>query len=410
VPPAPPALDEPTTARDTAAVPRELPAEPGPLEPGRYETSVFEVPLSFELPASWSLLAPERGRSFVFELPQGDLREESVFVAFMMPVRVASSDPDAIDEFVLPPDDWAAWYQSHPRIDAEGPERATVGGVSAVRIDNAVRNPYDHPACPVPCVFVYTTGDFNAFAVESQKSRDYVLDVDGETVIVSILAPKDRFDELVGEGESIVQSIRFGEDAQPESDTAATALTVPAAPGPLEPGRYRTSTFEVPLSFDVPAGALLLSPDRRRSLVLELPQGGGPGDSVLVAVMLPVRAATPEPQPTFEAAPDDWADWFESHPRLRAGERQPADVGGVRAVVIDAAVTDPYEDPGCPAPCVYLFTTGDSTAFAGGGQTARSYIVEVGGQTLLIGILAPSERFDELVGQGEAVVRSIRFE
>jgi hypothetical protein len=75
------------------------------------------------------------------------------------------------------------------------------------------------------------------------------------------------------------------------------------------------------------------------------------------------------------------------------------DVGGVPGVMLESTITKPYENPGCPAPCVFFFSTGNVNAFGLGSQRFRHYILEVGGQTLWITIIAPKDRF----------VRSIQF-
>lgn len=124
-------------------------------------------------------------------------------------------DPSKPDEKVpiSAPEDMVAWFQEHPNLEVGEPVPVTVGGVAGTQLDvvvSSVLNDYPED-CPVPCVnawprspqpmsFLFFLGD---------KGRHIVLDIEGETVIVSIEAPEEKFDEFLPEAQEVLDTVEW---------------------------------------------------------------------------------------------------------------------------------------------------------------------------------------------------------
>jgi hypothetical protein len=206
---APATSDTPAGTSTEAAAAKPLPRAPGPLPPGAYTTAAFTPTVSFSIGRGWRVLAPE-DRTFATLVHGAD---QDPLLAFVRPVRVI--DPrrrytgEVPEDALLPlPDDLVEWLARHPRLNASGRKAVTVGGVRGTQIDIAVESPY--PACLDPCVLFFATSpDFTVQAAESQKIRATRLEVEGQQILIGILASERRFAALVPVAERVVETIKF---------------------------------------------------------------------------------------------------------------------------------------------------------------------------------------------------------
>jgi hypothetical protein len=190
----------------------------GTLHIGRYVTPQFEPALSFSLSDTWRLNYPETANSLSLEGPGGNLLE---FTA--SPFNVVT--PDKPDEMPVPgPEDaeeWASWFQSHPSLVTSNSGPRNIGSASGRRIDvTGVTPEADLQGCIRPgsrlvitCVSLYYSGPVYEAPPMSYrvdwKHRFVMVDVKGETVVIGVSAPADKFDEFLPKAQKILDSIEW---------------------------------------------------------------------------------------------------------------------------------------------------------------------------------------------------------
>lgn len=211
----------------TAAGPegRPLPAG-GPLEPGRYRTTEFELAASFrvgpgwevpvaESPASFTLgrdidpTAPADGKYLAF------LRVEEVFTT---PMLTDDQLRGSQTRYLRPvPADLVGWLRRHRYLATSTPARVRVGGLTGHRLDVRVKDLPDQPdTCadlnPKQCVFLFpVSGSHDVWAeVEGPPSRMYVLDTGGLPLVISVGAPAAERAAFLAQATEVLDTIRFG--------------------------------------------------------------------------------------------------------------------------------------------------------------------------------------------------------
>ena len=100
-----------------------------------------------------------------------------------------------------------------------------------------VKRPYSPSQCVRPCVFLFDVGGLVA-QLSDLKSRMYVLEVGGRTLLIAIDVAKNRFEELVGVGALVVRSVRFRDTGPGVADgSGAVGRGERAGGNPRKPGR-----------------------------------------------------------------------------------------------------------------------------------------------------------------------------
>lgn len=292
------------------------------------------------------------------------------------------------------PDDMVAWFENHPNLDVTEEEEVTIGGVSGTQLDTVVSStPEDYPSdvCSGPCLPIFPISDGGTFFQnEGQQSRLIILEVQGETVVITIntLASNDL------------------QEAQEVLDTVTWNTMLEELPT----GEISSEEFEPTLSFTIgegwqDAGRL---PD---SLVISQE------DSTLS--FLNVREVYDPDAPNLTNvafAPEDaegMVEWFQNHPYLEAGETEPVEVGGASGVAFDVSIPEAPEDypsEECGIPCVPLFRMSDGNPFwFYEGYRVRVIIVDVGGEAVTIAIESRADEFDEFLPQAEEVLSTVKW-
>lgn len=111
------------------------------------------------------------------------------------------------------PEDMAGWFGEHPHLEAGEPEPVEVGGASGVAFDVTVAplpKGYAADTCDTPCVPLFPQGDGEAFVfLQGDKDRVVVLDVAGETVVVTVEGPQDAFGDFMPRAEGVLDTVRW---------------------------------------------------------------------------------------------------------------------------------------------------------------------------------------------------------
>ena len=213
------------------------------------------------------------------------------------------------------------------------------------------------------------------------------------------------------------------QSATPEKTENATAPTTEAAStgtlpssGPVPVGEYRTEVFEPTVSFRVDEafgggkGWLVPGPELPDSTALY-----GQGETALFfSNVQKVFDPSKLPEEVLVPVPEDMVAWLREHPYLEAGEPTPANVGGVSGTQLDVVVSPvpkeySYE---CPAPCVPgwdLSAEPDAYDFLPGYKD-RLFVLDVGGETVIVAIEAPEETFEEFLPKAQKVLDTVEWE
>jgi hypothetical protein len=114
------------------------------------------------------------------------------------------------------PKGWVAWGRHHPYLRTSEPEQVKVGGVEGKRIDVVVGDlPEDYRGrCGTNCVDIGRVEGVpplknDIFTPEDDKERVTFLDVEGETVTISITSPAIVFDDFVPEAQKVLDSVEW---------------------------------------------------------------------------------------------------------------------------------------------------------------------------------------------------------
>ena len=189
----------------------------GMIYPGPYASREFEPAVSFEVGEGWYT---DEARTvdqvittdqlFVTGPNGGDLLFTNPLHVFY-PANL--SEPK---EFPAPEsaEEWVSWLQSHPNLDTSKPRSVRVEGASGKRIDVTVTStPENYPKdlCGgQPCVPLYPLSDENRILVyEGYKDRFVIVDVGGETVIIDVGAPADKFDEFLPKAQKVLDTVEW---------------------------------------------------------------------------------------------------------------------------------------------------------------------------------------------------------
>jgi hypothetical protein len=189
-----------------------LPNEPGALEPGTYTTNLFKPAMSLTIDEGWEMFLPEIGRFFSIARGGDVLRLITVSNLARLVAPTWNGDEATLESSLIPvPDDLARWFAAHPRHQTGPIARIRVGDVEGQMIDARTVSGYKIRGClPDGCVLLLVPqSDFTAFIPVGYTTRHVIVEVDDETIVISILAPHDAFDEFLPEAMRVVSSLRF---------------------------------------------------------------------------------------------------------------------------------------------------------------------------------------------------------
>src|SRR5215208_808433 len=178
---------------------RPLPEDDKALQPGEYRSEEFEPSLSFRVGDGWTNVPPE---SSEFLAIQRGVMGGVYFFRLKEVYEPARMGMPNVEEAPKDPKGWVAWGRHHPYLRTSEPEQVEVGGVEGKRIDVVVGDlPEDYRGrCGMDCVDIGRVEGVpplknDVLIQEGDKARVTFLDVEGETVIVSIYSPAIVLDD-----------------------------------------------------------------------------------------------------------------------------------------------------------------------------------------------------------------------
>jgi hypothetical protein len=178
--------------------------------------------------------------------------------------------------------------------------------------------------------------------------------------------------------------------------------------GALDTGRYTTDEFEPSFSLSLDEGWAVGIGDMTDVFSIGLEGQPGqldfsrpeavfdPEDPKEGGILLPTPNST-----------DEWVAWYREHPFLDAEEPVPVTVGGVSGVRIDSVVSSVPEGNSILPLWTYSgrILIGDEK-----GTQYRTIILEVEGETLLVGLSAPSnDTFEQLLPKAEGALDTVEW-
>jgi hypothetical protein len=195
------------------AKPRPLPEDDKALQPGEYRSEEFEPSLSFRVGEGWTNVPPE---SSEFLAIQRGVMGGVYFFRVKEVYESTRMGMPSVEEAPKDPKGWVAWGRHHPYLRTSEPEQVEVGGVEGERIDVVVGDlPEDYRGrCGTNCVDIGRVEGVpplknDIFAPEDAKERVTFLEVEGETVTISITSPAIVFDDFVPEAQKVLDSVEW---------------------------------------------------------------------------------------------------------------------------------------------------------------------------------------------------------
>jgi hypothetical protein len=200
--------------REKDAKARPLPEKQQTLSPGLYRSEEFEPSLSFRVGNGWTNEPPES--SEYLSLQRGVMGGVS-FLRIKEVYEPARMGMPNVVEVSKDPKDWVAWVRHHPYLRTSELEQGEVGGVEGKRIDVVVGDlPEGYRGrCGTDCVDIGRVEGVpplknDLLIQEGDKARVTFLDVEGETVIVSIYSRAIVLDDFVPEAQKVIDTVKWG--------------------------------------------------------------------------------------------------------------------------------------------------------------------------------------------------------
>jgi hypothetical protein len=218
----PPSTAEPAAHQTTALEGSEAPTTTGateaPAEP-EGEPDVIMSPAEFRPVVSFTATNPRHAivadgpESFTvtFSVPSGEITFANDRIQFQGPGSQQSGGRVKAVEVDTSVDGVVAWFEEHPRLEATDPQPVTIGGAEGVVFELTAAKPYDHPACGQSrCVFLWSGLNGTYALLDDDRALVYVLDADGETVMVFVSSGADVFDEVAADADEMLATLSFG--------------------------------------------------------------------------------------------------------------------------------------------------------------------------------------------------------
>ena len=183
------------------------------MQPGEYRSEEFEPSLSFRVGEGWTNVPPESSEFLAIQ--RGVMGGVYFFRVKEVYEPTRTGTPNVV-EAPKDPKGWVAWGQHHPYLRTSEPEQVEVGGVEGERIDVVVGDlPEDYRGrCGTDCVDIGRVEGVpplknDIFTPEDAKERVTFLEVEGETVTISISSPAIVFDDFVPEAQKVLDSVEW---------------------------------------------------------------------------------------------------------------------------------------------------------------------------------------------------------
>jgi hypothetical protein len=196
------------------AKPPPLPEDDKALQPGEYRSEEFEPSLSFRVGDGWTNVPPESSEFLAIQRGGAVMGQVSFFRLKEVYEPARRGMPNMV-EAPKDPKGWVAWGRHHPYLKTSEPEQVEVGGVKGLQVDVVVGDlPNYRGRCGTDCVDIgRVEGDpqlkIDVFMPEDEKARVTFLEVEGETVTISIISPASEFEYFMPEGQKVLDSVEW---------------------------------------------------------------------------------------------------------------------------------------------------------------------------------------------------------
>jgi len=199
-----------------------------------------------------------------------------------------------------------------------------------------------------------------------------------------------------------------GGGGEGEEAKEAKPRTVPEY-GDLRPGKYVTDEFKPAFSFEVvDKGWVVGGSEERGILDMRLGVEGG-----VLSFVNEQEVYDPSKPRELDnvAAPKNLVTWLQRHPYLETEEPQPATVGGVKGMQLDAVVADDVPASECGDNCLGLFMVTLEIQWVAYEKEKVRFIVleDVGGERVTIAVEAPAVDFEEFLPKAQKVIDTVQW-
>jgi hypothetical protein len=191
----------------------------------------------------------------------------------------------------------------------------------------------------------------------------------------------------------------------------APVRTLPSTElSPLKPGEYRSDEFQPSFSFAVDEGWITVAADQYDALEMEPAGAEGHQRPPILGFYTPLVVADPR-DPTGNAdwpAPDSidgWVKLLQEYPNNVPGKIVPVTVGGKSGVRIDTVFSSVPKGH----PPWYWVLSDETTIQDAKGARTRTFILNVGGQIVLITIWASGDKFEGFLPKAQKVVDTVEW-
>jgi hypothetical protein len=194
-----------------------------------------------------------------------------------------------------------------------------------------------------------------------------------------------------------------------EAEEESKVLGVPEY-GDLRPGKYVTAEFKPAFSFEVVDKGWVVGGAEERG-ILDMRQGVEGGVLSFVneqGVFDPSKPRELDNVP----APKNLITWLQRHPYLETEQPQPATIGGVKGMQLDAVVADDVPASECGDNCLGLFMVTLEIPWVAYEKEKVRFIVleDVGGERVTIAVEALAEDFEEFLPKAQKVIDTVQWE
>lgn len=203
-----------------AAPAQPLPDRAGPIAPGRYHTAVLQPAIDFTVEAGWALGEPEAADVLFLKRTGGEQPAAELTVLSVGRVFPGDRTYQGAADYVAAgagepaPPNLLTWLQRHPRLKVSTPSETSVGGAAAARVDIEAVSPYRSDVCVGQCVALFQLhaepGQYRLVKLDQGETmRLYIVQVDGRTVVVSVVVPTEALGSVTPSVDAVVKTIAF---------------------------------------------------------------------------------------------------------------------------------------------------------------------------------------------------------
>ena len=276
------------------------------------------------------------------------------------------------------PVDFASWIKSNPDFKTDEPIEITVGGIKGQQIDAT-------PMPPKQKDFLYMSGTKWNIIPSAEQWRFILLnDVNGERLLIFLIAPADQFKDAVQQSQSILDSVAF------TTTTSDQALTT-----------FSSSKFEIPMTMTY--GSDWYSEGEFSDMFTLKIKDTGYAWELGFILAAEAQIADPNSAATIPW-PTDFVTYLQSNQYFEAGQPISVTVGGVKGIQVDALV----KNIGDKRTFIALKST--DWLYLDDTEMYRFIILDdVNGQRLLIAMNAPPDGFSKANELEQKVLDTVVF-